>query len=72
MPFGEEIYAGVGARTTALKYSVSGTDKIRQHFTGYEKDDETQLDFAEARMYQYPTRKGQSSIIPNRQKSSVF
>ena len=52
MPFGEELYAGVGNRTgdTGLKYS-SADDDIRQKFTGYQKDDETNLDFAEARMY---------------------
>ena len=49
MPYGEEIGAGVGARTTSLKYSVSGTDNIRKRFTGYEKDDETGLDFAEVK-----------------------
>lgn len=52
MPFGEELGAGVGPRTQNLKYSYLGSDKIRQRFTGYEKDDETGLDFAEARMYQ--------------------
>jgi len=52
MPFGEELGAGVGPRTEALKYSLVGSDRIRQRFTGYEKDDETGLDFAEARMYQ--------------------
>lgn len=51
MPFGEEILAGVGARDTNQKYSASGIDNIRQRFTGYEKDVETDLDFAEARMY---------------------
>jgi len=51
MPFGEEIYAGVGARGESLKYSLSGLDNIRKRFTGYEKDAETDLDFAEARMY---------------------
>lgn len=52
MPFGEELYAGVGNRTgdTGLKYS-SSDDDIRQKFTGYQKDNETNLDFAEARMY---------------------
>ncbi len=52
MPFGEELYAGVGNRTgdTGLKYS-SSEDDIRQKFTGYQKDNETNLDFAEARMY---------------------
>jgi RHS repeat-associated protein len=52
MPFGEEIYAGVGGRNTNQKYGTYGSDNIRKRYTGYEKDDETQLDFAEARMYQ--------------------
>lgn len=52
MPFGEEIYAGVGSRTTSLKYSTVGADNIRKRFTGYEKDTETDLDFAQARMYE--------------------
>jgi RHS repeat-associated protein len=52
MPFGEEILAGVGGRTTNQKYSTSGIDNNRQRFTGYEKDAETDLDFAQARMYQ--------------------
>lgn len=52
MPFGEEIYAGVGGRTTLQKYSTFGADNIRKRFTGYEKDTETDLDFAQARMYQ--------------------
>lgn len=40
MPFGEEI-----AR------SAYGSDTVRQKFTGYERDGETDLDFAQARMY---------------------
>ncbi|MBX3297684.1 MAG: hypothetical protein KF762_18445 [Acidobacteria bacterium] len=53
MPFGEELYTGVGGRTgdTGLKYS-SNQDDIRQKFTGYQNDKETGLDFAEARMYE--------------------
>jgi RHS repeat-associated protein len=51
MPFGEELYAGTPNRTEALKYSQSGEDNIRKRFTGYEKDTETGLDFAEARYY---------------------
>lgn len=53
MPFGEEIYVGVGGRTgdTGQKYA-STQDDIRQKFTGYQKDSETDLDFAEARMYE--------------------
>ncbi|HMT07675.1 MAG TPA: RHS repeat-associated core domain-containing protein, partial [Pyrinomonadaceae bacterium] len=50
LPFGEDLFAGVGSRTAANRYS-STTDSIRQKFTGYQKDTETSLDFAEARMY---------------------
>jgi len=51
MPFGEELYANTANRTTGAKYSAAGDDGIRQKFTGYEKDKETGLDFAEARYY---------------------
>ncbi|MGB7202045.1 MAG: RHS repeat-associated core domain-containing protein [Pyrinomonadaceae bacterium] len=51
MPFGEDLFVNIGSRTTALKYS-SSQDDIRQKFTGYQKDTETNLDFAEARMYE--------------------
>ncbi|HMS08947.1 MAG TPA: hypothetical protein PKE66_05655 [Pyrinomonadaceae bacterium] len=50
MPFGEEITPNGTHRTPNLKYNFG--DNIRQKFTGYQKDEETQLDFAEARMYQ--------------------
>ncbi|MBX3297681.1 MAG: hypothetical protein KF762_18430 [Acidobacteria bacterium] len=50
MPFGEEITPDGTHRTADLKYNFG--DNIRQKFTGYQKDEETQLDFAEARMYQ--------------------
>ena len=40
MPFGED-----------LSRPNYGTDNLRQKFTGYEKDNETGLDFAEARYY---------------------
>jgi RHS repeat-associated protein len=49
MAFGEEIAANVGGRTTTNKYGQS--DSVRQRFTSYQKDDETGLDFAEARYY---------------------
>jgi RHS repeat-associated protein len=47
MPFGEEININ---RSNADKYGVLD-DGVRQGFTNYEKDRETNLDFAEARMY---------------------
>ena len=49
MPFGEELGAGVGGRTIGMGYIVS--DGVRQKFTGYERDSESGLDFAEARYY---------------------
>ncbi len=49
-PFGEEIATSV--RTTSLGYP-SGSDGVRKQFTGYERDYETDLDFAQARMYGY-------------------
>ena len=50
MPFGEELGAGVGGRTTAMGFSNSG-DNNRKKFTLYERDTETALDFAQARYY---------------------
>ncbi len=47
MPFGEEIN-NLGGRSASVGYQV---DNVRQKFTGYQRDDETNLDFAEARYY---------------------
>jgi RHS repeat-associated protein len=47
MPFGEEII-GLGNRTSTNGYQA---DNIRQKFTGYLRDEETNLDFAQARYY---------------------
>lgn len=40
MPFGESVFRG-----------GYGSDSVRQKFTGYERDYETNLDYAKARMY---------------------
>jgi RHS repeat-associated protein len=48
--YGEEVYAGYSNRTEAHKYNTE--DGVRQQFTGYERDDESGLDFAQARYYQ--------------------
>jgi RHS repeat-associated protein len=48
LPFGEELNAGQGGRTTAQGYAG---DNVRQQFTGYERDDETALDYAQARYF---------------------
>jgi len=49
MPFGEEIFAGTGGRTAAMGFGVA--DGNRKKFTGYERDTETGLDFAQARYF---------------------
>ena len=46
LPFGEDLYTN--QRITQLGYNA---DSIRQKFTGYEKDQESGLDYAKARMY---------------------
>jgi len=54
--FGEEIGALAALpgspqpRTATLGYT---TDTVRKQFTSYERDNETELDFAQARMYGY-------------------
>ncbi len=54
LPFGQEIPNNEkpghssSLRISALGYSA---DDVRQKFTGYQKDEESGLDFAEARMY---------------------
>jgi RHS repeat-associated protein len=49
LPFGEELGAGVGGRTATQGYNP--VDNVRQKFTGYERDTETNLDYAQARYY---------------------
>ncbi|MBK7708313.1 MAG: hypothetical protein IPJ30_21800 [Acidobacteria bacterium] len=51
LPFGEEISPDIGARSSIAAYQPAN-DNVKQKFTGYQKDDETGLDFAEARMYE--------------------
>ena len=48
LPFGEELFAGAGGRTSGNGYCG---DAIRQKFTNYERDNETSLDFAQARYH---------------------
>jgi RHS repeat-associated protein len=49
LPFGEEIFAGTGGRTTTQGYNA--VDGVPQKFTSYERDIETGLDYAQARYY---------------------
>jgi len=48
LPFGEELFAGTGGRTTAQGYVG---DNVRQKFTDKERDAETGLDYFGARYY---------------------
>ncbi len=50
-PFGEEVTPDIGARAAVMAYQPTD-DNVKQKFTGYQKDEETGLDFAEARMYE--------------------
>ena len=67
LPFGEEISAGTGGRTTGQGYTADG---IRQHFTGYELDAETGLNFAQAR-YQSPVQGRFTSVDPLGESANV-
>jgi RHS repeat-associated protein len=48
-PFGEELGAGIGSRTTGIGFSVA--DGLRQKFTSKARDYETGLDYFLARHY---------------------
>ena len=50
LPFGEEIFAGVGGRTAAMAY-LAAPDPPNPKFTGKLRDNETGLDFFEARYH---------------------
>jgi RHS repeat-associated protein len=53
LPFGEELTVGMGngsIRTTGMGYPPA-VDCVRQRYAGYERDNETNLDFAQARYY---------------------
>jgi RHS repeat-associated protein len=52
LPFGEDIYANTGLRTTTMGYTAAGysaADAARQKFTGQERDAETGLDYMHVR-----------------------
>jgi RHS repeat-associated protein len=48
LPFGEEIYAGIGGRSSTYGY---GPDSVKQKFTQKERDNETGLDNFVTRYY---------------------
>ena len=47
--FGEEVYSGTANRTNGQGYGKA--DGVRKQYTGYERDYESGLDFAQARYY---------------------
>jgi len=49
LPFGEEIGAGIGNRTSGMGFGLA--DGNRQKFTSKQRDNETGLDFFEARFF---------------------
>jgi RHS repeat-associated protein len=51
LPFGEELFAGTGSRTTPQGYSSNPNDGPVQKFTSKERDPETGLDYFLARYY---------------------
>jgi len=51
LPFGEELTLNVAGGTLRSAGNGYVLDVVRQKFTGYERDSETGLDFAEARYY---------------------
>src|SRR5436853_1353171 len=54
LPFGEELFAGTGGRTTAQGYpapNTTGLDGARQKFTLKERDNETGLDYFLSRYF---------------------
>jgi len=67
MPFGDELGAGVGGRTSGMGFGVS--DGLRQKFTSYERDAESSLDYAGARFYS--TNQGRFTSIDPLMESAV-
>src|SRR5437588_7684878 len=72
LPFGEELFAGTGGRTTAQGYplappppNATPADGVRQQFTGKERDNETGLDYFGARYYS-STQGRFTSVDPSR------
>ena len=57
LPFGEEISAGVGGRTTSQGY-IGNADGVKQHFTG-------KLDSARCRPYPEPHQPSYASGMFN-------
>lgn len=59
-PYGEDLGMNATNRQSAQGYANAG-DLTKQKFTGYERDDETGLDFAQARYYDAPAGRFRSA-----------
>jgi RHS repeat-associated protein len=70
LPFGEELGAGVGQRTTGMGYSAA--DSTKQKFTQKERDNESGLDYFGARYYSAPQGRFTSTDPKVDQKRSVI
>jgi RHS repeat-associated protein len=68
IPFGEELGIGVGIRSASIGY---GPDSVRQKYTGKQRDDETGLDFSEARYFS-STQGRFTSVDPLMASASVY
>lgn len=51
LPFGEELFAGVGLRSSSSHGYEPPSDGVRQKLANTERDNETSLDFMQARYY---------------------
>lgn len=51
-PFGQEILSGIGGRTPTIGYGMP--DNLNKKFTGYYRDAETGMDYAQARYFASP------------------
>ncbi len=63
LPFGEELVASTGAQRGGIGYEPPPTN-VRQRFTGHERDDETGLDFAQARYFSSVQGRFTSADLP--------
>ena len=63
LPFGEEIYAGVGTRTSTLKFFAynDAAGPLAQKFTSKERDAETGLEFLEMVNWEFTLKDGNHS-----------
>ena len=67
LPFGEEVGANIGIRSAGNGYTI---DQIKQKLSGHERDNETGLDFMQARYYSNNTGRF-TSIDPSKKSFQI-